>query len=94
MLGQKNGPGSCAPIKRQATDEVEKKWGKARTREKDIKSTDSTDRQPAWGERLTTVQKPPQGASGAPRRGCMRNPKRHKKNPNQHEKNPNLQAKP
>ena len=57
-------------------------------------STDSTDRQPAWGERLTTVQKPPQGASGAPRRGCMRNPKRHERNPTHHEKNPNLQVKP
>ena len=46
------------------------------------------------GERLTTVQMPPQGASGAPRRGCMRNPKRHERDPTQHEKNPNLQVKP
>ena len=32
---------------------------------------DSTDRQPAKGGRLTTVQKPPQGASAAPRRGPL-----------------------
>ena len=51
-------------------------------------------REPSEKVKLTTAQRPPQGASGAPRRGCMRNPNRHEQNRNQHEKHPNLQAKP
>ena len=43
-----------------------------------IQKVDSTYRQ-SVRVGLTTVQRPPQAASAAPRRGCMRNPNLHEK---------------